>query len=202
MLMSFDRLDHIPPFDPEDCRTTCHSLCCVSIGIDQQAGDFKDRTWHIVDTKPAGKFCQHLVVGEPKPMANTKCGDCTIYDDRTDKGFRRCPGYDCGGAGAFISALFEDQFGFHRLKPPENGTPGHNLWQAQAESMDVMFKGLSVAFTGCHKSDRIAQSTVIEATRSLAQQLQENNGLLDDHGKWLAKYTGYSVSRILNGDYE
>lgn len=69
-----------------DCAR-CAALCCVAFHFDRSE-DFG------ID-KAAGERCPHLAVA----------GRCRIYRRRAQRGFRGCVGYDCHGAGQWVTQV-------------------------------------------------------------------------------------------------
>ena len=69
-----------------DC-TRCAALCCVGLAFDRSALFAYD--------KEAGEACRHL--GHD--------GRCTVHAFRREAGFAGCVGYDCLGAGQFVTQI-------------------------------------------------------------------------------------------------
>jgi hypothetical protein len=72
-----------------DCDK-CAALCCIAYPSDDMPG-----------------FAARKESGEPCPKLDA-CGRCTIYDRRADEGFAGCLGFECFGAGQYVTqALFK-----------------------------------------------------------------------------------------------
>jgi hypothetical protein len=69
-----------------DC-TRCAALCCVALAFDRSALFAYD--------KRAGEPCRHL--GHD--------GRCAVHASRQEAGFAGCVGYDCLGAGQFVTQI-------------------------------------------------------------------------------------------------
>ena len=69
-----------------DCAR-CAALCCVAFHF--------DRSEDFAIDKAAGKTCPHLA----------GAGHCGIYGRRIQRGFRGCVGYDCHGAGQWVTQV-------------------------------------------------------------------------------------------------
>ncbi|MBX3484761.1 hypothetical protein [Phenylobacterium sp.] len=75
-----------PPDFRADCGR-CAALCCVAFHF--------ERSDQFGVDKAAGEPCPHL----------DDAGGCAIHGRRIDRGFRGCVGYDCLGAGPWVTQV-------------------------------------------------------------------------------------------------
>ncbi|MBS0363708.1 MAG: hypothetical protein JSR98_20230 [Proteobacteria bacterium] len=69
-----------------DCAR-CAALCCVAFAFDKSDLFAAD--------KAAAEPCRHL----------TPCGRCAIHRSRAERGYGGCVGYDCQGAGQWVTQV-------------------------------------------------------------------------------------------------
>ena len=73
----------IRPDKRSDC-SRCVALCCIAYPAERSPG--------FAATKAAGEPCPNL----------DSCGQCRIYDRRTEAGFSGCLEFECFGAGQYV----------------------------------------------------------------------------------------------------
>src|ERR1700760_3571540 len=69
-----------------DCAR-CAALCCVAFAF--------ERSEAFADDKAAAEPCVHL----------DTCGQCAIHARRAERGYGGCVGYDCHGAGQWVTQV-------------------------------------------------------------------------------------------------